>query len=44
MTLLGLIQGGSEGSSVDWVQKLQFDAHGISIPFPQQDLHLHKVG
>jgi len=24
--------------------KLQFDAQGISIPFPQQDLHLHKVG
>jgi small conductance mechanosensitive channel len=24
--------------------KKQFDAEGISIPFPQQDVHLHKVG
>jgi len=23
--------------------KKQFDAEGISIPFPQQDVHLHKV-
>lgn len=24
--------------------KEKFDANGISIPYPQQDLHLHKVG
>lgn len=24
--------------------KKRFDAEGISIPFPQQDVHLHKVG
>ena len=24
--------------------KKQFDAEGISIPFPQQDIYLHKVG
>ena len=23
--------------------KLRFDKEGISIPYPQQDLHLHKV-
>jgi small conductance mechanosensitive channel len=23
--------------------KEQFDAHGISIPFPQQDVHLHQI-
>ncbi len=23
--------------------KLQFDEHGISIPYPQQDVHLHSV-
>ncbi len=23
--------------------KLQFDQHGISIPYPQQDVHLHSV-
>ena len=23
--------------------KKQFDAAGISIPFPQQDVHLHKI-
>ena len=23
--------------------KLTFDAEGISIPFPQSDIHLHKV-
>ena len=24
--------------------KLEFDAQGISIPFPQRDVHLHQVG
>jgi small conductance mechanosensitive channel len=24
--------------------KLTFDAEGISIPFPQQDVHMHQVG
>ena len=24
--------------------KKAFDASGVSIPFPQQDVHLHKVG
>lgn len=23
--------------------KIEFDAHGISIPFPQRDVHLHQV-
>lgn len=23
--------------------KLQFDAHGITIPFPQRDIHVHQV-
>ena len=23
--------------------KLEFDAAGISIPFPQQDVHMHQV-
>jgi small conductance mechanosensitive channel len=24
--------------------KLRFDAEGISIPFPQMDVHVHKEG
>ena len=24
--------------------KMRFDAEGINIPFPQQDIHLHIVG
>ncbi|MHC5050994.1 MAG: mechanosensitive ion channel family protein, partial [Planctomycetota bacterium] len=30
-------------SHVTEAVKLQFDANDISIPFPQQDVHMHQV-
>jgi len=34
--------------TVDWnvtrKVKEEFDANGISIPFPQQDVHMHEAG